>query len=118
MQKKRRSKAVRPPTFSPEVVPGVDILKWRKTPSLVASAMAITTSVQFPQMIEVIRRASPAFEVLALDASPQTSIALQRRTEGWNECLRALKSLAEPWIEAESIPETFDPQNFQTDNNP
>ena len=110
---KRRSKSARPPTFSPEIIPGVDIKAWRQNASLVTSARAVLSSAQFPQMLEVLRRASPAFDVLPLDAIPHARIALQCRSEGWNEALKQLQSLGDPWGEPEIVPETFQPENFE-----
>ena len=102
------------PAFVPDPIPGVDLLEWRKSASLVGTSQKLLAEPHFALMLAVLDRSSPAYDVLALEAPPHLSVALQRRAEGWHECLKALQSLGNPWTEAVQPEETFEPETINT----
>ena len=120
-------KTKKKPTIKPIRIPvapglvfkstGLDIRsdKWRQSTTLVAAAMSVVNSQAFQQMLECLRTESPSNFALAYPAGVQERAAHQALTEGYNQCLNTLLSLAEPWKD-ESMPEPdFPEENPQTD---
>jgi hypothetical protein len=77
---------------------------WRKMPAMVSSARNVIASPPFQQMLECLRTESPANFGLAYPAGVQERAAHQALTEGYNQCINVMLSLAEPWQD-ESMPE-------------
>jgi len=89
--------------------------EFRSEPSLVATARRVCADPDFQMILQVLKNEHPGNLVIADDAHPNISVAIQRRAEGYTMCLANLEAMTKAETVQVDLEATWEDEVEQTE---